>query len=902
VRGQLRRLLDERSLEKHFQSYAKTAYNAHGEVRTEATTPEALEAPFRLRIEAERASRGTTELTDAAVAIPLAELLDDLPDSLLQNEDEPDSLVEKSGAVMEPYRFEPLVREWLYRIVAPPGFQVAALPHSEVAQLGPARLSKTFAVVPGNGIAISLRFDSGRGSLSLAEFGAMRRALSALRDSAMLMIKFDHIAEAHLAAGRFREAYAEFHRLVALHPGEALHRAQLAYALMEGGLGESARQVAQEAVALEPQNAVAHRLRAIVLMSDLSGQFLSPGWDRAGAIVELRRALSLNPEDRQAQFDLALCLERNAAGTAYGTGADLNAAITEWRALVKRTPKLNYQEELFAALLWAGRHAELDAAVAAIPKGELHNAALLLSTAVNRGGAAAIEAARNRIAGRVEQRTALLKAGETLVGLRNYPLAAALLDEAATDAENTKALRDRAAMLRRLRRYEESTSLSRPTDVMQQYMPRLLLDDVTGAARLRSLFGPQMDTFLASEAWKGMRHHFRSSHRESYASLGYEADALSTLIEPTAEGNEQTGFRVESGGPSGKGMLMFVTRQKGGFRVIGQNEFLQGLGYEAFSHLDRGELAEAHQLLTWAWNVSPPDGPTAAWEPFTLLWRPEDPLDPDQLRIAAAALSCALRKEPGCAEPYRSRAMAILTEASERFSHETYHALALATLFERIDRYSDVLAIVAQLRLRNELDPAGEMLEVLALHKSGQTAIARVRLESMLREIPLYDPYWKLLAELCQDSGDFVNAELGWRKLKELGAPDSLVLPNLSWLAVLTGKVSAETETDARHAVELTKKNNPRILRILAATLLENSKLAEALETLRQVTAMNEGELASADQYLVGRLAERYGERQAAIAAYRRIPVDGKQENGLASLHWLAQKRIAELVKISRNQ
>lgn len=907
LRQTVRQLVDERKLEKKFGHYAEEVYKAQGEVRTQASTPEDLETPFRLRIEAARASRGYTTLSAAAVVIPLDGLLQRLPAELLDSEEDEDQAEPrdpKAGLGAQPYRFEPLVQEWQYRIVPPPGFRPVALPRSEVIALGQGRLSKSFAVAPGPVITVLFRFDSGPGSLTLAEYQATRRAIAAFLGGEALTLRFEQIAEAHLAAGRFREAYAEYRRLADLHPGEALHGAQLAHALLQGGMGESARQLAAAAVAQEPQSAVAHRLRGSVLMHDLTGRYLAPGWDRAAAIAALRRAQSLSPNDRLTQNYLALCLEKNTAGTTYGAGSDLSAALVEWRALVLQDPKPEYQKWLFIALLAAGRDGELDKVVAAMPKGDTHDTALLMSTAVTRGAVAAVETARSRISNRAEQRTALRTAAQLLMTLRHYSLSAILFDEAATDANDPQELREDAALARRLHRHEESATLSRPADLLSQYMARTLLDDAPGAPSVRALFGRQMDPFVASRAFDEERRRLRVSDNDNNLGSGFRADLITTFLQTTVQGNDRVGFWVQAKSitDTDKDFSMFVARQGGRFQIIGQSDQLQSLGNQASYQVDRGELAAAQQLLAWAHALLDAKQGAAPlqFEPFTELWAPDEPLDADRLRVAAAALNCSLRGEPACPEPQRSRALGLLTEARNRFGGEARYELALASLYERSGRYEDALAATARLRQRGPVSPAAEILEVMALHGSRRTEVARAKLDAMLYRSPKVGSYWKLLAELTEDSGDFATAEFCWRKLKELGEPESLVLTNLGWLAVLTGKVTKETEADARRAVQLTKGKDVRTLRILAAILVENGKPTEALDLMRQVSARSEGERAPVDHYLVGRLAEHFGERQAALAAYGRIPLERGQEKAAASIHWLAQRRLAALMKISR--
>ncbi len=99
---------------------------------------------------------------------------------------------------------------------------------------------------------------------------AFRREARALgaRDPAAVL--FDQVGEAHLEAGRLREAATEFRRLAALHPTEAEHHLQMVGVLLEAGLGEAAREEARRAVELEPANGCA-RGRAGALRGGRAG-------------------------------------------------------------------------------------------------------------------------------------------------------------------------------------------------------------------------------------------------------------------------------------------------------------------------------------------------------------------------------------------------------------------------------------------------------------------------------------------------------------------------------------------------------------------------------------------------------------------------------------------------------
>ena len=110
---------------------------------------------------------------------------------------------------------------------------------------------------------------------------------------------------------------------------------QLAQALITAGLGEQARRVASESTALEPNSALAQSTLGMVLKHDLIGRVLKKGMDYDGAIAAYRKAIALDPKDKETRANLALLLEYDADGTRYGEKARLKEAVEVLRELKK---------------------------------------------------------------------------------------------------------------------------------------------------------------------------------------------------------------------------------------------------------------------------------------------------------------------------------------------------------------------------------------------------------------------------------------------------------------------------------------------------------------------------------------------------------------------------------------
>ncbi len=144
-----------------------------------------------------------------------------------------------------------------YRIVPPVGYAPQPLPAARVRHLGSATLSEEYAAGDGNVVTATFRLDTGKRRISPREFEALRSGVREAQQDKVALLLFDQVGEAHLNAGRVREALAEFQRLAAAAPGKALPRTRIARALLAGGMGEAAREEARRAVRLEPKFAPA---------------------------------------------------------------------------------------------------------------------------------------------------------------------------------------------------------------------------------------------------------------------------------------------------------------------------------------------------------------------------------------------------------------------------------------------------------------------------------------------------------------------------------------------------------------------------------------------------------------------------------------------------------------------
>ena len=117
-----------------------------------------------------------------------------------------------------------------------------------------------------------------------------------------------------------------------------------------------------------------------------------------------------------------------------------------------------------------------------------------------------------------------------------------------------------------------------------------------------------------------------------------------------------------------------------------------------------------------------------------------------------------------------------------------------------------------------------------------------------------------------------VAASKQWaQKLTDLGKEDAELLNEVAWDALFSGKVGDEDIAKAVHATQM-QKDAPAILHTLACLYAETGQTKEAHDVL--LRAMDDWNLDEPNDevwYVLGRIAEQYGERDIAIADYQKL-------------------------------
>lgn len=896
---------DRKSLRDALEEYVSDAYLADSLTDLDYSEPTDLSQPFRLRLEADGAARGTTDVREAAVAIFLSAFTERLPAEVVGAEEETDD--EEAEAAPQPrvhdYVFSrPLQLEVRYRIQPPAGFSVRPLPALRKRRFGTATLDESYSAGKDGVVEAVLRFDVGKRRLTPKEFAALREGLQALSEEKPVMITFEQLGETHLAAGRVREALDEFRRLAAVDPRKALPRTRIARALLAGGLGEPARREAEQAVKLEPDFAYAWTTLGWIRQHDDLGRRFGKGYDRTGAIAAYQKAKELDPDDFESRGDYAILLEHDAEGDRYTAGADLNAAIDEYKALKDDLEDLGLPNNLLIALMWAQRFGEMKDLLAELDTSESRETLNLVVLAATEGPEAALQDAERAFTDSETRANALSNAGRNLMLLRRYKEAAALFERAGRQSTKAAAALGLAEMLRKTHRFEETTfTAADPVSAVKRLM----------SLTVSSLEKEEPSRYVSRELLRGMddkgRTEFWKTFETSVAAAAKSARAADVplpvamdlglaAMRDTVSGDDALGYRVVMASTMGNAhrTVAFLVPEDGEYRIAASGQDPSLLGNEALHRIESGDLRAARQWLDWAYEElerGRPADPSQA-PPFLSLWTKGTEADAGQARCAAASLvggeSSATRWQPilaACRQtaPEGPRRIALdrsLLAAHLLLGHHEEAAEISRRLLEAMPDSEPVYRILT-----------GELMKLQRFDDLRQTADAR------LAKDPADVVSQEILVELAVRKGDFDGAEAISQRILDSGKAGADQYNESAWLALFRGRADERTMEMAQRAASLSEYRDYAILHTLATVYAEQGKAAEAYRLILQALEIKDAEPGVSDWYVFGRLAEQYGLPEIARTYYEKANGGAEEDpNPVSTIH-LVRKRLEELTK-----
>jgi tetratricopeptide (TPR) repeat protein len=879
---------DHTKYREQIETYVKSYYSAKKLEKVEATDPHDLTKPFRVTIEASEAETGIARDGDAAVALHPANLLNWLPYPIRNYGDDhaEEARKKRVGEFVFPSAG---LREWTYHIVPPPGYAVRTLPPNETTKLGTTTLSKEFTSQPDGTVVALLRFDSGPRRISAADFEETRAAMKKVFDAKPTIIGFDLIGQAKLNAGDVTAALAEFRKLATLHPKEAQHHIEIARALLVGGLGDAARDEIHRAVALEPSNARAQFALAGILEYDLLGRLLRKGCDIDNALAALRKAKEIDPKNAEYRGALGKLLTYGTDGTEYGPGAKLDEAIAEFRAVGKDIGEKEgkqFDGDLMTTLAHANRFADMKDLAKTIQDTQLRETGRIVAVAATDGSAAAV-----RELGAFDANTRRQYAqtiGQMLLNLRLYPQATEMYELSTQGAPNASTARPFIEALRKTKRIEELPLDEKdPRAVVQKMILAMVRDDKPA---LKKLFAFDLKPASDDEEDDPL-NAMRGLTTGTAMPAAVVGDLSFATMRAQSDGNDKSGYRVRTRSENGINMpALFVVKQDGQYVIRAATSTVDTIGAAVLALADAGDLESARTWLNWVREdvqAGGGDDPLHGL-PFATLW-PKDnaATNADEIRIAAASLM--LRKG-------EDRGLTLLLAQREKANDrtKTWIDVALGAAYTDRKDWKSVVPIAERLTVAYPDSDNAFRMHVFALSLSGRTAEAEELAKKRLAKKPKDDEALRALSSNAAKAHDYATAAKYAEQLVDELSPTQNDYNNAAWFELFAGNVTHAME-NARRATAEESQTSAAALHTLATLYAETGKNIEARDALlRTLDKSRRDQPDSSDWYVLGRMAENYGVREAALAAYKRVD---KKENDGASVWELAQRRLAAMGK-----
>jgi tetratricopeptide (TPR) repeat protein/transglutaminase-like putative cysteine protease len=880
------------------RGYVQSEYVSDDLTKVDRTDPSDLSKPFELTLACDKAKRRYTGLEDAQAAIRVDRLFQMLPGELKQKDNSDEKKNTGADKPKKPRTADwwfdaPFRNEWNYRFIPPAGFIPKELPKDTTIALGPAQLTETFSIGKDGTVQAHLVFDTVKRRYTVAEATALRNEVADLINGPAILINFEPQGAALLRDGKVKEALASYRALITQNPNSAVHHLQVAGVLLDAGMGEAARNEARLAVKLDPASALAERVLADILMHDLVGRNLRPGSDLAGAADAYRAAIKLDPDDHSAQGDLAILLEYDPVGRRYSAQSHMKEAVAEYEALGKdKLDDLGISNNLAFALFYGGDYA--DAYKAAQTLNPEPKALMAASMAMMQDSKAGLAEANKRSTDDSSFKDTARTAGEMLMNMRQYQQAADFMQAGAggDDAARTLGL---ASMLRNARHHEDVKFANTPADLAKRFA--LVPFDL-------NLTEASFDALLSRNALKVMNAEDADSRKDELespkkmnselaredASLDVTEDIMLQTLDPKGEGDDATGYRETVENLNGTTTTVFVVKEDGQYKLLDTLDKPNSIGLEMLDRIQAGDLKGAKVLLDWLradqhleGGDDPLGGPV-----FPRFWIKGEAADARKMKLAAGAILIGTR-------PTVDEGVAILEEGLKNPANDrerTNIELALADGYLLQQNFSKALGVSTDLVKQVPESKQAFTDNAVALMGLGRYDDAVALADDRVKMLDNDTDALNLKVQIEADKGDFAAASTVEKQLADLGKEDATLLNNISWFALFAGKVTQDDVNKAIRATQM-QKDASFILHTLACLYAEVGNTKEAHDVL--LRAMDDWNLDEPNDevwYVLGRIAEDYGEREIAIADYRKLEKP-KYTLGIPTSTWrLAQMRL----------
>lgn len=741
-----------------------------------------------------------------------------------------------------------------YRVVPPPGFEpVEPLPVETKVTIGPFRFAAAYTRERGETLSARFSLSLTRGPLAAKDVNAIRAALSTFGIDGPTF-KFRRTSTRLLEAGRGREALIELRRLAAAAPRDHEPQLRLALGYRQLGLGGAARDAARRAVALAPESGWAHRVLAVTLEEDLVSRRRRRGCDVGGAVRAARRAAILEPNVPGTLAMLGGFLLDGEDCGFLGRGARPEEAAELFLKVRKDFNDREYDSQMLWALVAAGRYADAARIALELPQGAVRDGPLLAALAMDGRLEQAV-----REAGRLppkDRATALHVAVRSLSYRREYGHAAQLIDRAGDGADDVAGLRALGRLLLDASRLEETAPAGSPQRGVVRWIQAL---NGVGAIRDAVAAG-RSDPERAAGTLGARLLRWGPEGFAGVAAPDLTAATLQLREDETARG-DLARVSITFGSLPAR---LYLLRADATWRLLAAQQESGELALEALRRLERRDVEGARVLLRWAKEDLGPGKPQAD-DVYSLV--DTSSADPAKASVADLRLLAALLGADAAAP---APAAALLEEALSGPLPDAARRSVQAALAEAcmtLERWPRLLELSDALRDAAPSGSAGYRIRALGGLRRGEDVRRAVR---AVAEGSSPVAMLRAVGHAALFVGE-IDEGIALISRVVRGEARSLDLNNLAWARLFQEPTPPSAVQEAQRASELDHHRSRAALHSLAAVLARTGEPGAAMQALRDSIGLYGDTIEPQDWFVVGLVAEAYGERQEAIAAYRRV-------------------------------
>jgi len=898
---------DSKQVKEASETYVKDTYLADSLTSLEHGDLADLDKPASIRF-ISKGRRGNTDVNTALVAIRVEALFDRFPQYFRTRENEetpPTEESEKPKARTADWLITPFTTEWHYKITAPPGFRLRALPSDKDEKVDTVSFTQKYSAnSEGTIVEARFRVENTNARMTVQQAKNLRDAVVKARDADPIFVSFDLVGHSLIAAGKIKEGLAAYRELAAQHPKEALHRVQLAQALLTAGLGEQARIVALEATNLEPTSALAHSTLAMVLKHDLIGRPIESGMDYEGAIAAYKKAIALDPKDKETRANLGMLLEYDAEGTRYSEKARLKEAVEVFRELKKVDENYSrtYDDYILYDLWYARDYKGVLDYAATLPTSDTRRGLKLAAIAVQQGSDAALKKALEITTDDQQRSKSLANAGAVLVRVRKYSEAAALVAEGARGQSNESQIMRGAGIFTKTKPYDAIVmDPSDPRSVVQRIFGEMLSGTLTldGFRSLTYAASKDPNDTMDQTQFKLMMSTLKSELATTGLPLMTIADMAVSNMHYTVDGDDSLGYKIIVESPGAPAQDIFVVRDENRYKVAAFAESgsaVEELAPLALQALEKNDLTAARKWLDRARDkihVSGGDDPLAG-QPFPYFWTKGQDADAPTIRTAALVLL----PSKSVKGPYLP-ALDQARHAAKTDLDRDRLTLVLASAYAAHEQWADMLPLTQELMK--------DSLNSVRAFEIATTAYAGLKqfdewdktVQSRIQQHPDEFAYVRSSARLAAFRGQYARSREIIKTIIDKGQATEEDMNLYAWYALLLpGPIEQDALDVAQRANDLTKNANFAILHTLACVDAEAGKTSQARDLLlKAMEAAHQEEPNPEVWFGFALIAEQYGVLDAAEKMYGRV--EKPKTNYPGTTYIIAQQHLAALHNVA---